>query len=123
MAFVSRFGLYKFTVLLFGLCYAPSTFKCLMNYVFSDLIDWYVLVYFDDILVYSETANDHEKHLCKVFSQLCAHKLQVKHAKCEFGHAYVHYLGHIVGSGKLQVDIEKVATVKDWPTPSCIRDI
>ena len=87
MAFVSRFGLYEFTVLPFGLCNAPSTFQRLINYVFSDLIDQYVLVYLDNILVYSETANNHEKHLREVFSWLHAHKLQVKHAKCEFGRA------------------------------------
>ena len=85
MAFVLRFGLYEFTVLPFGLCNAFSTFQRLMNYVFSDLIDWYVLVYLDNILVYSEIANNHEKHLCEVFLWLRAYKLQVKCAKCEFG--------------------------------------
>ena len=58
-----------------------------------------------------------------MFSQLHTYNLQIKYAKWEFGHAYIHYLGHIVGSGKLQVDMEKAASVEDWPTPSCIRDI
>ena len=58
-----------------------------MNHVFSDIIYWYVLVYLDNILVYSKTANNHAKHLHKVILQLCANKLQEKHAKCEFGHA------------------------------------
>ena len=87
MAFISRFGLYKFTVLPFGLCNAPSTFQHLMKYVVRDVIDWYILVYLDDILVYSKTADDYEQHLHEVFSQLCAYKLQKKRAKCEFGHA------------------------------------
>ena len=68
MAFVLRFGFYEFTVLLFGLRNAPSTFLHLINYVFSNIIDQYILVYLNDILVHSETADDHEKHLRKVFS-------------------------------------------------------
>ena len=68
MPFVSRFGLHDFTVLPFGLFYAPSTFQRLMNHVFSETIDQYVLVYLDNIVVYSKTVNDHEKHLYEVFS-------------------------------------------------------
>ena len=121
IAFVLRFGLCEFTVLLFGLCNAPSTFICLINNVFSDIIDQNVLFYLDDILVYSKAAKNHEKHLYEVFSQLCAYKIQEKYAKCEFGCAYIHYLSYIVGPGKLKVDIEKVFAVKNWPMPSCIR--
>ena len=87
MAFVSRYGLYQFTILPSGLCNTLSTFKRLMNPVFCDFIDWYVLIYLDDILVYSKTADNHEKHLHEVFSKLCAHKLQEKYSKCEFGRA------------------------------------
>ena len=101
MAFVSRFGLYIFTFLTFSLCNALSTFHHLVNHVFSDIIDLYVLVYLDDILIYSKTIENHEKHLYEVFSLLSTHKLQEKCTKCEFGHALVHYLGHIVGYGKL----------------------
>ena len=93
-----------------------------MNYVFSDIIDQHVLVYLDDILVYSEATDDHEKHLCEVFSLLHTHKLQVKYTKSKFGCAQVHYLGHIVGYDKLQVGMKKVAAVKEWPIPSCIRE-
>ena len=59
----------------------PVFFQRLINHVFSDTIDWYVLVYLDNILIYSKIANNHEKHLCKVFSQLCTHKIQEKYAK------------------------------------------
>ena len=86
-------------------------------------MDRYVLVYLDNVSVYSETANNHEKHLPEVFSQLHAHKLKAKFVKCEFGHAKVHYLGYIAGSVKLQVDMERVSAVNDWPMPSQIRDI
>ena len=84
-AFVSRFGLYKFTLLPFSLSNAPTTFQRLMNHVFNDITDQYVLVYLDDILIYSETTDDHEKHLCEVFLWLYVHKLQEKYEKCEFG--------------------------------------
>ena len=73
MLFVLKFSFFKFTVLLFGLYNAPSTFYRLINHVFSDIMDQYILVYLYNILVYSETA-DHEKHLCGVFLWLCAHK-------------------------------------------------
>ena len=85
MAFVLRFGFYKLTVLSFGLCNALITFQRLMSYVISNIKDQYVLVYPDDILVYSKVANNHAKHLSEVFLWLCTHKLQEKHAKCEFG--------------------------------------
>ena len=68
MAFVSRFGLYEFIFLPFGLCNNLNTFQRLMDYVFSNIIDWYVLVYLDDILVCNKTVDNHEKYLCKVFS-------------------------------------------------------
>ena len=67
MAFVSRLVLYEITVLPFGLCNALSTFQHLMKHVFSDVMDWYVLVYLDDILIYSKAANDHKKYLHEVF--------------------------------------------------------
>ena len=122
MAFVLRFGLYKFTILPIGLYNAPSTFQRLINHILSDIIDWYVLAYLYDILVYSKTTNNHEKHLHEVFSLLYAHNSQKKYAECEFRCAKVHCFGYIVGSGKLQVDIEKVDAAMDWPIPSCIRD-
>ena len=87
MEFVSKFSLHKFKILLFGLYNTPSTFKHLVNHVFSNIMDWYVLVYFDDILVSSKTTDNHEKHLYVVFSQLYIYKLQEKHAKYEFEHA------------------------------------
>ena len=81
MVFISRFGLYKVTVLLFGLQNAPSTFKHLMNHVFSDIIYCYILVYLDNVLVYSQTTENHEKHLREVFLQLYVHKLEAKYTE------------------------------------------
>ena len=76
--FVTQYGLFEYTVLSLGLCNAPSTFQCLMNVVMSGYIDDFVLVYLDNILVYSDNAEEHEAHLCKVFDRLREHKLQAK---------------------------------------------
>ena len=123
MVFVQNFNFYEFKVLPLGLYNAPSIFQDFINHIFSVIIDWYVLLYLDNTLVYIKTTENHEKHLYEVFSWLYTHKLQLKCAKYKFRRAQVYCFGHIVGSGKLQVDMEKVATVKDWPMPTCIRDV
>ena len=94
-----------------------------MNAVMSGYIDDFVLVYLDDILVYSDNADEHNAHLWHVFDRLHKHKLQAKLKKCEFGKSHVKYLGHVVGSGKLSVDREKVAAVASWEQPSDIKGV
>ena len=79
-------------------------FQCLMNTAMSGYIDDFVLVYLDDILVYSDNAEEHEAHLQQVFDRLSEHKLQAKFKKCEFGEPYVKYRGHVIGSGELHMD-------------------
>ena len=81
-AFVTHYGLFEYTILPLGLCNAPSMFQHLMNAVMSGYIDDFVLVYLDDILVYSDNAEEHEAHLRKVFDRLREHKLQAKLKKC-----------------------------------------
>ena len=122
-ALVTRYGLFEYTVLPLGLCNAPSTFQCLMNVVMSGYIDDFVLVYLDHILVYSNNAEEHEAHLRQVFDQLCKHKLQAKLKKCEFSKPYVKYLWHVVGSGELRVDSDKVAAVLNWDPPKDIKGV
>ena len=100
MAFVTRYGLYKYIVLPLGLFNAPSSFQRLINDVMGEYIDDFVLVYLDDILVFSTTEYEHEHHLRLVFQKLREHKLQAKLKKYEFGKPRVQYLGHIVGSGE-----------------------
>ena len=87
----------------------------------SSYIDEFDLVYLDDILVYSNNADEHEMHLRKVFDHLRLHKLQAKLKRCEFGKPHVIYLGHVVGSGELVVDSDKVAAVLDWEPPVDIK--
>ena len=104
MAFVTRYGLYEYTVLPLGLCNAPSTFQRLMNDVMGEYIDDLVLVYLDDILVYSTTGHEYEYHLRLVFQKLREHKLQAKLKKFEVGKPRVEYLGYIVGSREVHMD-------------------
>ena len=94
-----------------------------MNAVMSGYIDDSVLVYLDDILFYRDNAEEHEAHLWQTFSRLHEHKLQAKLKKCEFGKPYVKYIGHVVGSGELRVDSDKVAAVLDWEPPKDIKGV
>ena len=94
-----------------------------MNAVMAGYIDDFVLIYLDNILVYSDNADEHEAHLRRVFDRLREHKLQAKLKKCEFGKPYVKYLGHVVGSGELRVDSDKVAAVLDWEPPKDIKGV
>ena len=94
-----------------------------MNEVMSGYIDDFVLVYLDSILIYSDNAQEHETHLRQVFDWLREHKLQAKLNKCEFGKLYVKYLGHVVGSGELRVDSDKITAVLDWEPPKDIKGV
>ena len=120
-AFISRFGLFEWVVLPFGLCNAPSTFQRLMNTTLDDLIDSFVLVYLDDILVYSADAVQHELHLCTVLERLRQHTLYAKRSKCDFGVLQVEYLGHIVGGGKVWADPAKISAISEWPAPTTVK--
>ena len=84
-AFVTRYGAFEWRVLPLGLCNAPSTFQRLMHEVLGDALDKFVLVYLDDILVFSDSEAEHERHLCWVFERLRQHRLFVKREKCHFG--------------------------------------
>ena len=84
---------------------------------------WLILVYLDDILVYSNNAEEYETHLQQIFDQLRSHKLQAKLKKCEFGKPYVKYLGHVFGSGELHVDSDKLAAVLDWEPLKDIKGV
>ena len=94
-----------------------------MNSVMHGYINDFVLVYLDDILVFSNTEDEQESHLCKVFDQLRKHKLRAKLKKCEFGKTHMKYLGHVVGSGELSVDRDKVAAVADWQPPTDVKGV
>ena len=108
MAFVTRYVLYEYTILTLKLDNAPSTFQRLMSDVMGVYINNFVLVYLDYILMFSTTEHEHEYHLRLVFQKLSEYKLQVKLKKCKFGKPHVKYIGHIVGSGEVYVNQDKV---------------
>jgi hypothetical protein len=122
-AFRTRDGLYEFLVMAFGLCNAPATFQALMNDVLRPFLRCFVLVFFDDILVYSRTWADHLRHLRAVLDQLRRHQLFVKHTKCSFTATAVAYLGHVIFTAGVTMDPAKVHAIHDWPTPRSARAV
>jgi hypothetical protein len=101
-------GHYEFLVMPFGLCNAPSTFQSLMNHVFCPFLRHFVLVFFDDILIYSKTWIDHLTHVDRDLHLLSQHQLFLKQCKCAFGALEVEYLGHLVGKDGIGVDPKKI---------------
>ncbi|GKA59775.1 ty3-gypsy retrotransposon protein [Tanacetum coccineum] len=121
--FRTHHGHYEFLVMPFGLSNAPSTFQATMNHIFRSVLRKFVLVFFDDILVYSTSWELHLQHLETVFSILQSNLFFAKQSKCEFGSSSVSYLGHIVSSKGVSVDPLKVKAIKDWPLPKNIKQL
>ena len=105
---VTRYGSYEFLVMPFGLTNASATFCNLMNDVFYEYVDHFAVVYLDDIVIYSESLEDHLEHLRKVLSKLREHQLFVKKEKCEFAQQEILFLGHKVSKGMVMMDERKV---------------
>jgi hypothetical protein len=122
-AFITKYGLYKFTVMSIGLTNAPAYFMYLMNSVFMDYLDKFVVVFIDDILIYSQNEQEHEVHLRKVLQSLRYCQQYAKLSKCEFGISEVLFLGHIINQEGLVVDPKKVTTILDWKAPKDVRGI
>jgi hypothetical protein len=122
-AFVSRYDLYEFTVKSIGLTNAPAYFMYMMNKVFMEYLDKFVVVFINDILVYSRNEEEHEGHLRLVLQKLRDHKLYAKLSKCEFWLKQVAFLGHVVSKGGISVDPSKVQDVLSWKTPTSVSDI
>ena len=116
-AFISKHGLYEYTVMSFGLTNTPAYFMNLMNMVFRDFLDKFVVVFIDDILIYSKTEEEHEQHLRLVLQRLQEHQLYAKLSKCEFWIDEVAFLGHIISKGGILEDPSKVQEVLDWEVP------
>jgi hypothetical protein len=122
-AFRTHDGLYEFLVMAFGLCNAPATFQALMNDVLRPFLRRFVLVFFDDILIYSKTWEEHLHHLRIVLSELQRHHLFVKRSKCAFGARSVAYLGHVISAAGVAMDPAKVQAIFDWPVPRSARAV
>jgi hypothetical protein len=120
-AFRTHHGHFEFLVMAFGLTNAPSTFQALMNDVLRTFLRWFVLVFFDDILIYSSTWAEHLQHVRLVLQTLRHNKLVVKQSKCSFGASSVDYLGHIISNGVVGMDPAKVEVVQAWPRPTTVK--
>ena len=116
-AFRTRYGHYEFVVMPFGLTNAPTVFMSLMNQVFSPYLDEFVVVFVDDILIYSKTQEEHVVHLRTVLQTLKEARLYAKLEKCEFWKEEVKFLGHVVSKDGVLVDPSKVEAVKNWSRP------
>ncbi|XP_073448026.1 uncharacterized protein [Aquarana catesbeiana] len=117
-AFRTRFGHFEYLVMPFGLCNAPATFQHFVNDIFRDLLDLYVIVYLDDILIFSPSVDEHRRHVRNVLTQLRQHGLYAKLEKCEFELQSIQFLGLIISTDGVKMDPQKVAAILDWPAPS-----
>ena len=122
-AFSTRYGLYEYLVMSFGLTNAPAYFMYLMNSVFMTELDKFVVVFIDDILIYSKNEEEHAEHLRIVLQRLRDHKLYAKFSKCEFWLDSVKFLGHTISSEGISVDPSKIQEVMDWKPPKSIHQI
>jgi hypothetical protein len=122
-AFSTRYGLYEFLVMSFGLTNAPAYFMYLMNSVFMNELDKFVVVFMDDILIYSKSKAEHAKHLRIVLQRLRDHKLYAKFSKCEFWLDSVMFLGHTISKDGISVDPSKVQEAMDWKPPKSVHQI
>ncbi|KAL0556163.1 hypothetical protein IC582_004673 [Cucumis melo] len=121
--FRSRYGHYEFIVMSFGLTNAPAVFLDLMNIVFREFLDTFVIVFINDILIYSKTEVEHEEHLRMVLQTLRANKLYAKFSKCEFWLKHVSFLGHVISKVGVSVDPAKIEEVTSWPRPSTVSEV
>jgi len=122
-AFRTPFGLYQWKVIPFGLTNGPSHFARAMTDIFGDLIGKCIMVYLDDIFIYSRTPEEHEQALRTVLQRLREKQLYCRQHKCHFNLPEVEFLGHIVGREGIKVDPRKVQIIKEWPTPKSKKDV
>jgi Reverse transcriptase (RNA-dependent DNA polymerase) len=122
-AFNSRYGHYEWNVLPFGLCNAPATFMTMMQNIFRPYLDQFVIVFLDDILIYSKTREEHARHVGEVLTVLRRHKLYAKRSKCEFAQRRVQFLGHVISAAGIEMDSDKVKAIQDWPVPKSVDDV
>ena len=122
-AFRTRYGHFEFLVMSFGLTNAPAVFMALMNKVFQPFLDKFIIVFIDDILVYSKSQFEHEEHLRTTLQTLRENKLNAKLSKCEFWLDHVVFLGHVISSKGIEVDPKKIEAIWNWEVPKNVTEV
>ena len=122
-AFKTRWGLYEYLVMPFGVTNAPAQFMNMMNDLLGDYLDKFVLVFLDDILIYSANLEDHLEHLRKTLSVMRKYRLYAKASKCEFVTTTIEFLGQRVCGGGISLTEAKLAAIRNWATPQNVRDV
>ena len=120
---VTQYRAFEFLVIPFRLTNAPTTFCTLTNQVFDEYLDKFVVVYLDDIVVYSATIEEHKKHLAKVFQKLRDNQLYVNRKKCSFAQESIKFLGHVVDHGHIKMNLEKVRAIQEWRTLANVKEL
>jgi hypothetical protein len=122
-AFSTRYGLYEYLVMSFGLTNAPAHFMYLMNSVFMPELDKFIVVFIDDILIYSKSKEEHAQHLQVILQRLQDHQLYAKFSKCAFCLKEVSFFGHVISAEGIAVDPSKIQEVLDWKSPKSVTQI
>lgn len=122
-AFRTKYGLYEYTVMPFGLTNAPATFQAFINNVLRKYLDDFVVVYLDDILIFSKTLNEHKKHVHLVLDELDKADTRASPDKCEFHKQKVEFLGHILLPNEIRMDPAKIKSILEWPIPKTVKEV
>jgi hypothetical protein len=123
ISFKTKEGLFEWLVMSFGICNSLTTFMCVMNDVIRNFLDDFVIVYLDDILIFSGTWDEHVRYVNQVSDTLQREFFYVKLSKCEFGKTTLVYLGHIVGGGQLKIDPSKIDVISNLLEPKSVTEI
>jgi hypothetical protein len=121
--FRTRYGHFEYSVISFGLTNVPAVFQHMMNDIFREYLDHFVVIYLDDILIYSKNEEEHEHHVHLVLKKLRERGLYAKQDKCLFHQSMVEFLGYIVSGNGISIDRKKIQTIVDWIAPSSVRDV
>ncbi|CCC05700.1 unnamed protein product [Sordaria macrospora k-hell] len=121
-AFRCKYGLFEYVVMPMGLINAPSTFQVMMNHLFMDLLDAGVLVYLDDILIYADTEEEHDRLVLEVLKRLTDNHLAVAPQKCKWGVTEVEFLGYIISPQGIGMAEDKVKSILEWKQPTTLKE-